>query len=69
MLVDVGLPDRDGIDLAYELSELPWGPRIVVMSSDNEACVAIEARDAQRRLPFIAKQELAWDTLRDALTR
>jgi CheY-like chemotaxis protein len=68
MLVDVGLPDRDGIDLAYELSKLPWGPRVVVTSSDNEAFVAIEAQDGQPRLPFIAKEELAYDSLRHALT-
>jgi CheY-like chemotaxis protein len=68
VLVDVGLPDRDGIDLAYELSELPWGPRVVVTSSDSEAFVAIEARGGDRRLPFIAKEELAGDTLRQALT-
>jgi CheY-like chemotaxis protein len=68
MLVDVGLPDRDGIDLAYELSKLPWGPRVVVTSSDSEAFVAIEAHDGSRKLPFIAKEELASDTLRHALT-
>ncbi|MFZ0218451.1 MAG: response regulator [Candidatus Dormiibacterota bacterium] len=68
VLVDVGLPDRDGIDLAYELAELPWGPRIVVTSSDSEAFVAIEARAGQPTLPFIAKQELAGDSLRHALT-
>lgn len=26
-LVDVGLPDRDGVELAYEMAELPWRPR------------------------------------------
>jgi DNA-binding NarL/FixJ family response regulator len=68
VLVDVGLPDRDGIDLAYELSELPWGPRVLLTSSDSEAFVAIETRDGQPRLPFIAKEELASETLRGALT-
>jgi CheY-like chemotaxis protein len=68
MLVDVGLPDRDGIDLAYELSKLPWGPRVALTSSDSEAFVAIEARDGSRKLPFIAKEELASDTLRHAFT-
>jgi CheY-like chemotaxis protein len=37
VLVDVGLPDRDGTDLAYELSDLPWRPRVVLTSSDSEA--------------------------------
>jgi CheY-like chemotaxis protein len=68
VLVDVGLPDRDGIDLAGQLSELPWRPRVVLTSSDSEAFVAIEARGGGRPLPFIAKEELAGDTLRLALT-
>lgn len=67
MLVDVGLPDRDGIDLAYELSGLPWAPRVVVTSSDREAAVALEARGGNRSLPFIAKEELADESLRAAL--
>lgn len=62
-LVDVGLPDRDGIDLAYQLAELPWKPRVVLTSSDSEAFLAIEGR-----LEFIAKEELAGDTLRRLLT-
>ena len=67
VLVDVGLPDRGGIDLAYELSELPWRPRVVLTSSDREAFVAIETRGPDHRLPFIAKEELASDSLRRAL--
>jgi CheY-like chemotaxis protein len=67
VLVDIGLPDRDGSDLAYELSALPWRPRVVLTSSDSEAFLAIEPRDRHRELAFIAKQELAADTLRDAL--
>jgi DNA-binding NarL/FixJ family response regulator len=67
VLVDVGLPDRDGIDLAYELLELPWGPRVVLTSSDNEAFVALEGRNEGRRPPFIPKEELAGDALRRAL--
>jgi DNA-binding NarL/FixJ family response regulator len=67
VLVDVGLPDRDGIDLAYELLELPWGPRVVVTSSDSEAFVAIEARGARLKPPFVPKEDLAGDALRQAL--
>jgi DNA-binding NarL/FixJ family response regulator len=37
MLIDVGLPDGDGIALAHELSALPWGPRIVLTSVDPDA--------------------------------
>jgi CheY-like chemotaxis protein len=68
MLVDVGLPDRDGIDLAHELAELPWGPRVVLTSSDSEASVAAEARSEHRRIPCIAKAQLVGDELRQALS-
>jgi CheY-like chemotaxis protein len=67
VLVDLGLPDREGGDLAYELSALPWRPRVVLTSSDSEALLAIEPRDGLRELAFIAKEELAADTLREAL--
>jgi CheY-like chemotaxis protein len=63
-LVDVGLPDRDGIDLAYELAALPWGPRVVLTSTDRDADRAIEARDGARKLPFVPKEELANRRLR-----
>lgn len=36
-LVDVGLPDGDGITLAGELSALPWRPRIILTSTDADA--------------------------------
>lgn len=66
-LVDLGLPDRDGADLAYELSQLPWQPQVVLTSSNSEAFLALEPHDGHRELPFIAKEELASDTLRQAL--
>ena len=37
VLVDVGLPDSDGIALAHELSALPWRPRVVLTSVDPDA--------------------------------
>ena len=37
MLVDVALPDGDGVTLAHELSGLPWAPRIVLTSVDPDA--------------------------------
>jgi CheY-like chemotaxis protein len=67
VLVDIGLPDRDGTDLAYELSDLPWRPRVVLTSSDSEAFLAIEPRDGHRELAFIPKEDLAGGTLRRAL--
>jgi CheY-like chemotaxis protein len=67
VLVDIGLPDRDGTELAYDLSDLPWRPRVVLTSSDSEAFLAIEPRDGHRELAFIPKEELAGDTLQRAL--
>jgi CheY-like chemotaxis protein len=67
-LVDIGLPDRDGIDLAYELSEMSWKPRVALTSSDSDAVLAIEAHEPPRSLPFIAKEELTCDILRRVLT-
>lgn len=67
-LVDIGLPDRDGIDLAYQLSEMPWKPQVVLTSSDSDAFLAIDERERSRRLPFIAKEELAGDGLSQYLS-
>jgi DNA-binding NarL/FixJ family response regulator len=58
-LVDVGLPDREGVDLACELAELPWRPRVVLTSTDSDAGLALNALDGRPRLPFIAKEDLA----------
>jgi DNA-binding NarL/FixJ family response regulator len=58
-LVDVGLPDREGVDLAYELAELPWRPRVVLTSTDSDAGFALDVVDGRPRLAFIAKEDLA----------
>src|SRR5690349_18282628 len=52
-LVDVGLPDRAGVDLAYELAELPWRPRVVLTSTDSDAGLCLDGFDGRPRLPFI----------------
>ncbi|HTA34629.1 MAG TPA: response regulator [Solirubrobacteraceae bacterium] len=57
-LVDVGLPDREGVELAYELAELPWRPRVVLTSTDSDAGYAIDVRDGRPTLPFIAKEDV-----------
>jgi DNA-binding NarL/FixJ family response regulator len=67
-LVDVGLPDREGVDLAYELAELPWRPRVVLTSTDSDAGFVLDVLDARRRLPFIAKEDLANGRLPSLLT-
>jgi DNA-binding NarL/FixJ family response regulator len=57
VLVDVGLPDRDGISLAGELTELPWRPRVLLTSSN---AMAASARDVQRSGAegFVTKEAL-----------
>ena len=66
-LVDVGLPDREGIDLAHELAARPWSPRVVLTSTDRDAGSAIEAREGRSAIPFLPKEELANGTLRKLL--
>ncbi len=60
-LVDVGLPDGDGVALAARLAAAPWHPRVVLTSSD---CSAAARADG---IPFIAKENLAGHVLRDLL--
>lgn len=57
VLVDVGLPDGDGVTLARALSALPWGPRIVLTSVDVDAATDERARSAGA-LGFVPKHEL-----------
>ena len=57
MLVDVGLPDCDGITLAHELSALPWGPRVVLTSVDPDAASPDEV-ERSGASGFITKHDL-----------
>jgi CheY-like chemotaxis protein len=57
VLVDVGLPDVDGVELAQQLAALPWSPIVVLTSADRDALTA--APPSGRALPFIPKEELA----------
>ena len=66
-LVDIGLPDGDGVTLAGILAALPWRPRIVLTSSDPDATTASGAR-AVGAAAFIAKDELPGSRLRALLT-
>jgi DNA-binding NarL/FixJ family response regulator len=67
-LVDVGLPDRGGVDLACELAELPWRPLVVLTSTDSDASFAFDISDGRPSLPFIPKEELANGGLASLLT-
>ena len=56
-LVDVRLPDGDGIALASELALLPWSPRIVVTSAQSGRSFPAEAlRNGAEA--FVIKDEL-----------
>jgi CheY-like chemotaxis protein len=57
VLVDVELPDGDGITLAHELAVLPWRPRIVLTSIDGDIATADEARNAGA-VAFVNKADL-----------
>ena len=46
VLVDVGLPDGDGIVLARDLAALPWGPRVVLTSVDADAATSEDVRES-----------------------
>jgi DNA-binding NarL/FixJ family response regulator len=67
-LVDVGLPDRDGVDLARELAALPWRPRVVLTSTDWDTATGTESAGEGGALPFIPKEELTTAPLRRLLT-
>lgn len=62
-LVDVGLPDGDGIELGKQLAALPWRPRVILTSTDSDA--VIESRAVT--LPFLPKEDLATGRLRELL--
>jgi CheY-like chemotaxis protein len=67
ILVDVDLPDRIGFDLARELDRLPWGPRVVLTSTDREAGRTFVPSVNRPAIPFIAKEDLAGRELRRLL--
>lgn len=62
VLVDVDLPDGDGITLAGALTALPWGPRVVLTSVDPDAAAPDEVRRSGARA-FVSKDKLASGTL------
>jgi two-component system nitrate/nitrite response regulator NarL len=57
ILVDVELPDGDGVTLARKLAALPWGPRIVLTSIDGEITTTEAARSAGAQA-FVNKADL-----------
>jgi DNA-binding response OmpR family regulator len=67
VLVDVGLPDRDGIDLGNELARLAWSPRVVLTSTDRDVVSALEPAGGGVSLPFLPKEDLTEARLRQLL--
>ena len=65
-LVDVGLPDGDGLELAAGLAALPWRPRVVLISSDPDATTTEDAR-AAGAVGFVSKAALPDGGLRTML--
>jgi DNA-binding NarL/FixJ family response regulator len=57
VLVDIGLPDGDGVSLARVLTALPWRPRVVLTSSDPDAASDDDVR-ASGAGAFVPKDEL-----------
>jgi DNA-binding NarL/FixJ family response regulator len=66
VLLDVSLPDGDGLTLAAELTRLPWRPRVVLISSDRDAATGA-ALVRSGAAGFIPKDELTDTALRVAL--
>jgi CheY-like chemotaxis protein len=66
LLVDIGLPDGDGLELAGRLVMLPWRPRVLVISTDADGADAATVR----RLGvagFIPKSELSGPAAQELL--
>ena len=65
-LVDVNLPDRDGIALARELVALPWRPRVLLTSIDADAASLDDVRRSGAS-GFVHKTDLPNTPLRRLL--
>lgn len=57
VLLDVNLPDGDGVTLARRLSSVPRRPRIVLTSSDGDATAHDDAVEAGA-VTFVPKADL-----------
>jgi CheY-like chemotaxis protein len=57
ILLDVMLPDGDGVALAREFASLPWGPRVLLTSSSADAAGKDEI-DRSGAVAFVPKAEL-----------
>lgn len=67
-LVDVSLPDGNGVDLAEVLTVLPWRPCVVLTSADPRAADDVDVRRSGARL-FVLKDDLPDVALRELFGR
>lgn len=65
VLLDVSLPDGDGMTLASELVQLSWRPRVILISTDRDA-ISSHGLDQSGAAAFIPKDELTDAALRVA---
>ena len=65
-LVDIGLPDGDGFEVAGEIAQLAGAPRVVLISADADAADDAAARRVGA-IGFVAKEELEGARLRRLL--
>jgi|SRR3954452_6725879 DNA-binding NarL/FixJ family response regulator len=65
VLLDISLPDGDGLALASDLSKLPSPPRVVLISSDPEAANS-GGLARSGAVAFIPKDELTEVVLQKA---
>jgi CheY-like chemotaxis protein len=66
VLVDVGLPDGDGFALTQQLVNLPWRPRVVLISSDSDGANRAAAQRAGAA-GFVPKDEFLDSSLRNLI--
>jgi CheY-like chemotaxis protein len=66
VLIDIGLPDGDGLELAMQMSALPWKPKILLISADADAASDSDARRAGAA-GFTPKAELTGSHFRRML--
>jgi CheY-like chemotaxis protein len=57
ILLDVMLPDGDGVTLARQLSALPWGPRVLLTSTSEDVAARSEI-NRSGAVAFVPKAEL-----------
>jgi DNA-binding NarL/FixJ family response regulator len=66
LLVDVGLPDGNGIELTQRLTAMAWRPRVVLTSSDPDAANPEDVRRVGAQA-FVPKDELPNAPLQELL--